>query len=82
MFYKSHITLLHHGYLCFFRLNALNYRDLKAKLQQPITAARDVMIKQSLDERFVLAFQEHVETNPKFSMTQEEKEVSSEAVRQ
>ena len=47
----------------YFRLNALEYSDLKNKIQSPIVNARNVVIKQSLAERFVETFTEHVNQN-------------------
>ena len=45
------------------RLNALNYSDLRAKLQAPLTAARELLIHATLDERFVDAFRQAVQQN-------------------
>ena len=55
---------IHCTLLTLFRLNAVEYSDLKDKLQTPIRAARDVVIRQSLSDRFLAAFREQVESNP------------------
>ena len=43
---------------------ATEYNDLKEKLQAPIRNARNVVIRQSLSDRFLEAFQQHVDGNP------------------
>ena len=49
-----------------FRLNATEYSDLKEKLHSPIRMARDVVIKQSLSDRFLDAFKKQVDENDVF----------------
>lgn len=46
-------------------------RDLRAKLQAPIEKARDIMIHQSLSERFVQAFVNHARENPRYPVSAE-----------
>ncbi|CAG5122495.1 unnamed protein product [Candidula unifasciata] len=46
------------------RLNSLELGDLKEKLQAPIRNARNIVIHQSLSDRFLKAFREFVEENP------------------
>ncbi|KAH9492947.1 hypothetical protein Btru_023901 [Bulinus truncatus] len=48
------------------RLNSLELGDLKEKLQAPIRNARNIVIQQSLSDRFLKAFKEFVESNPVF----------------
>lgn len=50
------------------RLNALDYRDLKEKLQTPVRNARNIVIRQSLSEQFLHAFAEQVSLNPVFHL--------------
>jgi len=45
------------------RLNAMEYSDLKEKLQRPIRNARDVVVHASLSDRFLSAFREQVQQN-------------------
>ncbi|CAH1784509.1 unnamed protein product [Owenia fusiformis] len=45
------------------RLNATEYSDLKDKLTAPIRHAQDVIIRQSLSDRFLAAFREQVSEN-------------------
>ena len=47
----------------FPRLNAMEYSDLKEKLRSPVRHAQDVIIHQSLSDRFLAAFREHAEKN-------------------
>lgn len=44
-------------------MNATEYSDLKEKLHSPIRMARDVVIKQSLSDRFLDAFKKQVDQN-------------------
>ncbi|BFZ01866.1 hypothetical protein BsWGS_04905 [Bradybaena similaris] len=48
------------------RLNSLELGDLKEKLQAPIRNARNIVIHQSLSDRFLKAFREFVEDNPMY----------------
>ncbi|KAL4232340.1 hypothetical protein ACF0H5_009909 [Mactra antiquata] len=50
------------------RLNALDYRDLKDKLQAPVVNARNIVIRQSLSEQFLQAFAEQISINPVFHL--------------
>ena len=65
---------LHYIYLSsffvffFFRLNSLEYRDLKEKLQAPVRNARNIVIKQSLSDQFLEAFREQVNENQVFRL--------------
>ena len=45
------------------RLNSLEYSDLKDRLQAPIRNARNIVIQQSLSDRFLDAFKEQVSFN-------------------
>lgn len=54
--------------LLHFRLNALDYRDLKEKLQAPVVNARNIVIRQSLSEQFLQAFAEQISLNPEFHL--------------
>ncbi|XP_065916833.1 E3 ubiquitin-protein ligase TM129-like isoform X2 [Dysidea avara] len=45
------------------RLNALQYGELKEKLQAPLREARGVIIRQSLGDQFIVAFEKQVEQN-------------------
>lgn len=51
-----------------FRLNSLEYRDLKEKLSGPIRNARNIVIKQSLSDQFLEAFHEQVNLNHDFRL--------------
>ena len=53
------------------RLNSHDYGDLREKLQAPIRNARNVLIHQSLSDRFVEAFRYQVEQNEKYVLSQE-----------
>ena len=46
-----------------FRLNSMDYTDLKDKLQRPVRTAQNVIIHQSLSDRFVAAFTTQVQNN-------------------
>uniref|UniRef100_A0A0N5AY74 Transmembrane protein n=1 Tax=Syphacia muris TaxID=451379 RepID=A0A0N5AY74_9BILA len=48
------------------RIRTESFQDLKDKLNKPITFAREVVLYQSLDERFVAVFAEQVEKNPPY----------------
>ncbi|XP_052773818.1 E3 ubiquitin-protein ligase TM129-like [Mya arenaria] len=48
------------------RLNALDYKDLKEKLQSPVRNARNIVIRQTLSEQFLHAFAEQISLNPVF----------------
>ncbi|XP_033756751.1 E3 ubiquitin-protein ligase TM129-like [Pecten maximus] len=48
------------------RLNSLEYRDLKDKLQAPVRNARDVVIQQSLSDKFLDAFKQQITDNVDF----------------
>ena len=56
----------------FCRLNAVEYSDLKDKVQTPIRTARDVVIRQSLSDRFLEAFRQQVADNPVYHKPSEE----------
>ena len=45
------------------RLNSTDYGDLREKLQAPIRNARNVVIHQSLSDKFIEAFKEQVSQN-------------------
>uniref|UniRef100_A0A914XJ95 Transmembrane protein 129 n=1 Tax=Plectus sambesii TaxID=2011161 RepID=A0A914XJ95_9BILA len=50
------------------RLNADMLRDLRTKLARPVAMARDVILRHSLNERFVHAFLAQVESNPRVDL--------------
>jgi hypothetical protein len=50
-----------------FRLLATDYQDMKDKLQIPVRNLRNVVIQQSLSDRFVHAFRQQVHGNPPFT---------------
>ena len=50
----------------YFRLNAADYGELKSRLQAPLVNARNVVIRQTVTERFAEAFTEVVNENPKY----------------
>lgn len=50
------------------RLNSSEYRDLKDKLHTPVVNARNVVITQSLTDRFLEAFRELVVHNPRYTL--------------
>ena len=45
------------------RLNSMQYSQLREKIQNPIRAARSIVIHQSLSDRFIAAFTEQVQRN-------------------
>ena len=53
------------------RLNSFDFRDLKDKLQAPVQNARQILIQQSLSEKFIQAFYETVSGNPKYRMVRQ-----------
>lgn len=57
------------------RLNSTDYGDLREKLQAPIRNARNVVIHQSLSDKFLEAFKEQVSQNEVYQL-QEGEEVS------
>jgi len=58
-------------YACFFcRLNALEYSDLRNKVQSPIRNARNIVVRQSLSDRFLQAFTEQVMSNNIFQKSE------------
>ena len=50
------------------RLNSTDYGDLREKLQAPIRNARNVVIHQSLSDKFIEAFKEHVAQNDAYHL--------------
>ncbi|MCP9266131.1 Transmembrane protein [Dirofilaria immitis] len=48
------------------RVRAESFRDLRNKLDKPIALAREVVLKQSLNERFVEAFTQQIGLNPRY----------------
>ncbi|PSN53019.1 E3 ubiquitin-protein ligase TM129 [Blattella germanica] len=59
----------------FFRLNALDYRDLQDKISRPITILQNVTFHRSLIDKFLDAFREQVAENPVFETLQTESNV-------
>jgi len=54
------------------RLNSTDYGDLREKLQAPIRNARNVVIHQSLSDKFIEAFKEQVSQNEVYQLQEEE----------
>lgn len=52
--------------MCDARLNALDFRDLKDKVSMPIVNARNVVIQQTLTDRFLEAFRQQVDGNQRY----------------
>ncbi|XP_014666192.1 PREDICTED: E3 ubiquitin-protein ligase TM129-like isoform X2 [Priapulus caudatus] len=50
------------------RLNSNDYNDLQTKIQAPIRNARNIVIHQSLSDKFLDAFQNQVALNEKYSV--------------
>ena len=50
------------------RLNALEYGELKDKLQAPVRNARQIVIRQSLSEQFLQEFGDQVARNPLYHL--------------
>jgi len=46
------------------RLNSMDFRDLKDKVRAPVDNARQIVIQQSLSEKFIQAFYETASANP------------------
>ncbi|VIO86475.1 Uncharacterized protein BM_BM10973 [Brugia malayi] len=55
------------------RIRAESFRDLRNKLDKPIAVAREVVLKQSLNERFVEAFTQQIALNPKYEYDEPER---------
>lgn len=62
------------------RLNSTDYGDLREKLQAPVRNARNVVIHQSLSDKFIEAFKEQVSHNEVYQL-QEGEEVCSQHVK-
>jgi len=54
------------------RLNSFDFRDLKTKLRAPVENARQILVEQSLSEKFVRAFYETAVENPKFRQSEDD----------
>lgn len=52
-------------------MNTADYHTLRVKLQRPVENAREVIIQQSLSERFIQTFLEHVRENPPYILNEE-----------
>lgn len=50
------------------RLNALDFRDLKDKVSMPIVNARNVVIQQTLTDRFLETFRQQVHSNQTYTI--------------
>ncbi|OZC09229.1 hypothetical protein X798_03773 [Onchocerca flexuosa] len=55
------------------RVRAESFRDLRNKLDKPIAMAREVVLKQSLNERFVEAFTQQIALNQKYDYGEPER---------
>jgi len=53
------------------RLNSLEYSDLKDKLHRPVLNQRDIIIHQTLSEKFLVVFKQCVEENPTYTYAEE-----------
>jgi len=58
------------GYSFSVRLNSLEYGDFREKLAAPIRNVRNVVIQQTLSDRFVQVFREHVAQNPRHRISE------------
>lgn len=56
------------------RLNSTDYGDLREKLQAPIRNARNVVIHQSLSDKFIEAFKEQVSQNTRYQLNEGEED--------
>lgn len=54
------------------RLNSTDYGDLREKLQAPIRNAKNVVIHQSLSDKFIEAFKEQVSQNETYQLLEGE----------
>lgn len=57
------MTIPPHEQSFYLNLNSLEYNDLKDRVSAPIRTARDVVIHQTLSDRFLATFKEQVEVN-------------------
>ncbi|VDN59413.1 unnamed protein product [Dracunculus medinensis] len=48
------------------RIQADSFRDMQDKINKPISIAKEVILRQSLNDRFIEAFVEQVRSNPRF----------------
>uniref|UniRef100_A0A1I7W5T9 Transmembrane protein n=2 Tax=Loa loa TaxID=7209 RepID=A0A1I7W5T9_LOALO len=55
------------------RVRTDSFRDLRNKLDKPIAMAREIVLKQSLNERFVEAFTQQIALNPKYDYDEPER---------
>ena len=53
------------------RLNSFDYGELKDRLQAPIRNARDIVIHQSLSDKFLDAFKEQVHANQRYVLPED-----------
>lgn len=58
-------------YPIIFRLNATEYQDLKDKLHVPVRNLRNIVIQQSISDRFLQAFREQIAQNNVFHKSAE-----------
>uniref|UniRef100_A0AAF5PGX6 Transmembrane protein 129 n=2 Tax=Wuchereria bancrofti TaxID=6293 RepID=A0AAF5PGX6_WUCBA len=59
--------------ICVNSTTQQSFRDLRNKLDKPIAVAREVVLKQSLNERFVEAFTQQIALNPKYDYDEPER---------
>jgi len=52
----------------FIRLNALEFSDMKDRLNAPLLNARNIVIHQTLNDRFMIAFKEQIQQNGTIEM--------------
>lgn len=50
----------------FSRIQADSFRDMQDKINKPISIAKEIILRQSLNDRFIEAFVEQVRSNPRF----------------
>ncbi|KAK7072525.1 hypothetical protein SK128_025209 [Halocaridina rubra] len=63
------VTSIKNGVPSFWiKLTALEYKELERKIVNPIVNARQVVVQQSLSDRFLAAFMETVNLNPKVAL--------------
>jgi E3 ubiquitin-protein ligase TM129 len=57
--------------LFYLRLNTMDFDEIKQRITSPLQQAQNVVIHQSLDDRFIAAFQEYISNNPHFTLPNE-----------
>ncbi|KAG1650748.1 Transmembrane protein 129 [Nymphon striatum] len=57
------------------RLNSLHYGDLREKLQQPISNPKNIIVHQTLSDKFIDVFKSQVDQNSKYKMPADSSEL-------